>query len=119
MRCSRRARAGRTSPLREPNWPKDAIVASNAFLNQFEIPVLFYVLTILALITKQADLLFVMMAWIFVVMRVLQAGVFVTSNHVPTRGAFFGIGVIVLLHHVDHLHRSHSDAADGSSSQSA
>ena len=53
--------------MREPNWPKDAIIANNAFLNQFEIPVLFYVLTILALITKQADLLFVMMAWIFVV----------------------------------------------------
>ena len=81
---------------REPNWPKHAIVAHNAYLNQFEIPVLFYVLTILALITKQADLLFVMMAWIFDVMRILQAGVFVTSNHVPIRGAFFGIGVIVL-----------------------
>ena len=46
---------------REPNWPKDAIVAHNAYLNQFEMPVLFYVLTILALITKQADLLFVIM----------------------------------------------------------
>ncbi|MET0866774.1 MAG: MAPEG family protein [Pseudorhodoplanes sp.] len=83
--------------LREPNWPKDCIATNNAFTNQFEIPVLFYVLTILALITKQADLTFVVMAWIFVLMRVLQAGVFVTSNHVPTRGAFFAIGVIVLV----------------------
>jgi hypothetical protein len=83
--------------MREPNWPKDAIIAHNAYLNQFEIPVLFYVLTILALITKQADLLFVIMAWIFVVMRYLQAGVFLTTNHVPIRGAFFGIGVLVLV----------------------
>ena len=83
--------------LREPNWPKDCIASNNAFTNQFEIPVLFYVLIILALITKQADFLFVVMAWIFVAMRVLQAGVFVTSNHVPTRGLFFGIGVIVLI----------------------
>lgn len=83
--------------VREPNWPKDCLVANNAFLNQFEIPILFYVLTILALITKQADLIFVVMAWIFVLMRVLQAGVFLTTNHVPTRGAFFGIGVIVLI----------------------
>ncbi len=82
--------------MREPNWPKDCLIANNAFLNQFEIPVLFYVLTILALITKQADLLFVVMAWIFVITRILQAGVFVTSNHVPTRGLFFGIGVLVL-----------------------
>lgn len=83
--------------MREPNWPKDCLIANNAFLNQFEIPVLFYVLTILALITKQADLLFVVMAWIFVITRILQAGVFVTSNHVPTRGLFFGIGVLVLV----------------------
>lgn len=83
--------------LREPNWPKDCIIANNAFLNQFEIPVLFYVLTILALITKQADLLFVIMAWIFVAMRILQAGVFLTTNHVPMRGAFFGVGVLVLI----------------------
>lgn len=83
--------------MREPNWPKDAIIAHNAYLNQFEIPVLFYVLTILALITKQADLLFVIMAWIFVVMRLLQACVFLTTNHVPIRGAFFGIGVLVLV----------------------
>lgn len=82
--------------VREPNWPKECLIASNAFLNQFEIPVLFYVLTILAMITKQADFLFVVMAWIFVVMRYLQAGVFLTTNHVPTRGLFFGIGVIVL-----------------------
>jgi hypothetical protein len=82
--------------LREPNWPKDAIIAHNAYLNQFEIPVLFYVLTILALITKQADLLFVILAWIFVAMRYGQALVFVTTNHVPIRGAFFGIGVLVL-----------------------
>lgn len=83
--------------LREPNWPKDCLIASNAFSNQFEIPVLFYVLTILALITKQADLLFVVMAWIFIATRLLQAGVFLSTNHVPTRGAFFGIGVIVLV----------------------
>jgi hypothetical protein len=83
--------------MREPNWPKESIIAHNAFLNQFEVPVLFYVLTILALITKQADLLFVIMAWIFVAMRILQAGVFLTSNHVPTRGAVFGVGVIILV----------------------
>ena len=82
--------------LREPNWPTGAMQAGYSFSNQFEIPVLFYVLTILALITKQADLIFVVMAWIFVICRVLQAYVHVTDNHVPRRGAFFIVGVIVL-----------------------
>lgn len=83
--------------LREPNWPKGAMQSGNAFSNQFEIPVLFYVLTILALITKQADLIFVIMAWAFVLTRAVHAFVHVTSNHVPTRGALFGLGVLVLI----------------------
>lgn len=82
--------------LREPNWPKDAMQAGYSFSNQFELPVLFYVLTILAMMTKQADLLFVVMAWIFVLSRVLQAYVHVTSNHVPMRGLWFAIGCAVL-----------------------
>lgn len=82
--------------LREPNWPADATRAAYSFSNQFEIPVLFYVLTILALITKQADLLFVLLAWVFVTLRILQAFVHITNNHVPTRGAFFAGSVIVL-----------------------
>jgi hypothetical protein len=83
--------------LREPNWPPRAMQFGNAFSNQFELPVLFYVLTILAMMTRHADVLFVTMAWIFVVFRVAQALVHVTSNTVRIRGAFYGIGAIVLL----------------------
>ena len=57
---------------------------------------LFYVLTILAIITKHADLLFVVMAWIFVLSRLAHAYVHVTSNNLRVRGAFFGIGALVL-----------------------
>jgi hypothetical protein len=78
-------------------WPMESRLASHSFANQFELPVLFYVLTILALITKQADLIFVLLAWIFVIMRVLQAVVHLTSNHVPTRGAFYAVGAVVLM----------------------
>jgi hypothetical protein len=83
--------------LREPNWPVRATQYAYAFSNQFELPVLFYVLTILAMMTHHADLLFVVMAWIFVLFRILQAGVHVTSNKVELRGGFYGIGALVLL----------------------
>jgi len=83
--------------LRQPNWPPRATQFGNAFSNQFELPVLFYVLTILAMMTRHADLLFVVMAWIFVAFRILQATVHVTSNNVPYRGTFYGIAAIVLL----------------------
>ena len=39
--------------LGDPNWPPRVRQISNCFNNQFQVPVLFYVLTILAIITKQ------------------------------------------------------------------
>jgi hypothetical protein len=83
--------------MREPNWPRQATLFANCFGNQFELPVLFYVLTILSMMTRHADLLFVLLAWVFVAMRVLQALVHVTSNDVRFRGGFYGAGAVVLL----------------------
>src|SRR5215813_13797185 len=68
--------------LREPNWPVRNRQIQNAYHNQLELPTLFYVLTILAIITRHGDLLFVVMAWVFVVLRCLQAFVHVTNNGV-------------------------------------
>ena len=82
--------------LREPNWPVRATQFAYSFSNQFELPVLFYVLTILVIITHHADLLFVLLAWIFVLMRVFQAVVHVTNNNVRLRGAFYGVGALIL-----------------------
>ncbi|MBX9774557.1 MAG: MAPEG family protein [Xanthobacteraceae bacterium] len=83
--------------LREPNWDRPTTQAGNAYHNQLELPVLFYVLTGLAWITRQADLLFVVLAWVFVVLRVLHAYVHITSNRLSQRFAVFAAGVIVLL----------------------
>jgi hypothetical protein len=83
--------------LREPNWPVRATQFGYAFANQFELPVLFYVLTILEIVTRHADRLFVLLAWIFVLTRVLQAWVHVTNNNVRVRGAFYGVGAIILV----------------------
>ena len=71
--------------------------AAYSFSNQFELPVLFYVLTILAWDTKHAGALFVGLAWIFVIFRVLQAYVHVTSNIVRIRGAFYSVAALVLM----------------------
>ena len=82
--------------LREPNWPTRANQFAYAFANQFELPVLFYVLTILAIMTRHADILFVVMAWIFVLCRIGQAYVHVTTNEVRYRGLIYFVGAIVL-----------------------
>jgi len=83
--------------LGEPAWPARPTQISNCYDSQFQIPVLFYVLVILAWITRQADLLFVVMAWIFVLSRLAHACIHTTSNHVPTRFRAFAVGLLVLL----------------------
>jgi hypothetical protein len=83
--------------LREPNWPKRTLQAANCFSNQFELPVLFYVLTILAYITHKAGFAFVILAWIFVIFRLLHAYVHVTSNIVRLRGSLYGIAAAALI----------------------
>jgi hypothetical protein len=82
--------------LRQPNWSKPALQVQYSFSNQFELPVLFYVLTILAYVTHHAGLLFVALAWVFVIFRLCQAYVHVTSNKVMLRGAFFGVSALAL-----------------------
>ena len=103
LMAKRRAGAMRSSEVKasalvgDANaWPKAARLAANAFHNQFEFPILFYVLTILAVVTKQADVLFVWLAWLFVATRYLHAFIHVTSNRMPHRFYAFIAGVTVL-----------------------
>jgi hypothetical protein len=84
--------------LRQPNWPARATQIGNAFHNQLEMPMLFYALVALALITRKADLLFVVMSWMFVTLRLVHAYIFVTSNRVSRRfWAFVGAAVVLML----------------------
>src|SRR5262249_23535511 len=83
--------------LGEQNWPANVAQISNSFRNQFELPVLFYVLTILSIITRHADLIFVVLPWVFVISRSGHAFIHVTSNSVMRRGTAYGVGAIVLI----------------------
>ena len=68
----------------------------DCFSNQFELPVLFYVLIALALPLRHADLVIVLLSWVFVITRFAHAGIFVTSNGQPQRGMAWFAGVLVL-----------------------
>jgi hypothetical protein len=83
--------------LGEPNWPKGATQIANCYRNQFELPVLFYVLIALALPLHRADLFIVLMSWVFVVTRFAHAGIFVTSNNIQQRSLAWFAGALVLL----------------------
>ena len=83
--------------LREPNWPPRVIQIANAFHNQLELPILFYVVTLLALITETLDVTLYVLSWMFVFARYLHAYIHVTSNRLDRRTGVFGVGAIALL----------------------
>jgi hypothetical protein len=96
-----RALKGRQTSLKdialgEQNWPERATQIGNCFSNQFELPLLFYVLIALALPLRHADLVIVLLSWVFVVTRFAHAGIFVTSNNVRQRSLAWFAGVLVL-----------------------
>jgi len=82
--------------LGQPNWPTHVTQVSNCFRNQFEVPVLFFALVALALPLRKADLVIVLLSWLFVALRIAHAFVFVTSNNVPRRGLIWLAGALVL-----------------------
>lgn len=94
-------RSGAVKPgdvaLRENNWPRLTQQTSNAYLNELELPVLFYVLVAFILITSTNSLIFVLLAWVFVLTRLARAYVHIGSNNVRVRGLSFGLGVLVLI----------------------
>jgi hypothetical protein len=83
--------------LGQPAWPEQPTKVANSYHSQFEMPVLFYVLVVLALIARKADLLFVIMSWIFVLLRIVHAYIHTTSNHVAHRFYAFLAASLVLL----------------------
>jgi hypothetical protein len=83
--------------LRQPAWPERPTRIANAFHNQLELPLLFYVLVILALFTRKADTFFVVLAWMFVTARLVHAAIHVSGNDVQRRFFAFLVGAIILL----------------------
>jgi hypothetical protein len=82
--------------LGQPNWPARATQIGNCFANQFELPLLFYILIALALPLRHADLIMVMLSWVFVITRFVHAGIFVTHNDLGQRSMAWFAGVLVL-----------------------
>ena len=83
--------------LGQHNWPARIMQIGNSYNNQLQLPILFYVLVILAWITRKADLLFVVMSWIFVISRIVHAWIHTTTNDMRVRFYAFASGAFVLL----------------------
>jgi hypothetical protein len=77
--------------------PVESLVVRNSIANQFELPVLFYAVSIVLFITQADNLPAVILAWIFVACRYAHAFVHVTSNNLRYRSPLFALGFLALV----------------------
>lgn len=77
--------------------PKIVIKTTRCFNNQFEIPVLFYVVCTLYISLGIESLVAVIFAWLFVLFRCVHAYIHLTYNHVIHRMSFFWLAFICVM----------------------
>jgi len=83
--------------LNNSAWPEEVVKVSNNIANQFQTPVLFYVLSILFYATNTVTTAVLALAWIYSISRLVHAFVHISSNFVPARFGIFTIGVVCLI----------------------
>ena len=67
------------------------------FMNLLEVPILFYVVIIFIFITQHVDMLFVYLAWAYVVLRIIHSAIHLGYNNVVHRALIFGLSNAVLV----------------------
>ena len=82
--------------LGRAQWPDDAVKRAANFRNQFELPVLFYAVVAFALLTKGADYPMLVLAWPFVVTRLVHAAIHIGPNKVRWRTPAFALGFLIV-----------------------
>jgi hypothetical protein len=97
MRANRQRLSDADVELGRNLWSDQATKRANNFRNQFEIPILFYAVVAFALITKGADSVMIVLAWLFVLSRLAHAAVHVGPNKIRWRAPIYVFGVAVIL----------------------
>ena len=78
-------------------WPEDVRQVQNNYANQFEIPVLFFVASLLALTTTGVGWITVIVSWLFVISRWVHMFIHTGSNRIKYRFRAFLFGFICVL----------------------
>lgn len=96
-RRTRAVRAGLAKP--QDYWvpaiePAPSATAARSLVNQFELPVLFFLVCILLYVTAGVSHAVLAVAWLFVLSRLAHAYVHVTSNRLKIRQRLFVTGFV-------------------------
>ncbi|AGB46902.1 hypothetical protein Mesau_04571 [Mesorhizobium australicum WSM2073] len=76
--------------------PASTVTVANNLINQFELPVLFYVLCLTLHMTNGVNYITLALMWIFVASRYFHAWFHLTSNKLLVRNRSFVLGAVVL-----------------------
>jgi hypothetical protein len=77
-------------------YPVPARLASANFSNQFETPVLYFALIMLAMEVGASGYGMALLAWLYVATRVVHTLIHIGPNKLPLRGAVYGVGIVAL-----------------------
>ena len=83
--------------LHDDAWPDSVIKINNNIRNQFEVPVLFYVLIGAIWAIGAVNTFVHIAAWAFAISRVVHMLIHTGSNYVPLRRKVFMLGCFVLI----------------------
>lgn len=78
------------------NVPADVSLPNRNFMNLLQAPVLFYALCLMAFVTGYVDAVSVVLAWIYVGLRLLHSVVHIGYNNVMHRLVCFASSMMVL-----------------------
>ena len=82
--------------LYDDAWPERVLQVNNCIRNQFEVPVLFYALIFIIWSVDAVSIYIQILAWLFVLSRILHALIHTGSNYVPSRRKVFSFGCLLL-----------------------
>ena len=77
--------------------PASSLTVAANLTNQFELPVLFYVLCLTLHLTNGVNYLTLALMWIFVASRYFHAWIHLTSNNLLLRSRSFFVSAVILL----------------------
>jgi hypothetical protein len=91
------ADAGYYKTYQEGSEPRELAQISRQVVNLFESPTLFYVACLAGLVTGIYPMTLILLAWAYVVARVIHAYIHIGSNRLPPRIASYFLSWFVLL----------------------
>ena len=83
--------------LSEQAWTDEVKKISNSYASQMQLPLVFYVVVGFFIVLGKADLVALILAWVFVATRFVHFAIHTGSNHVPRRFMAFVAGIVTLI----------------------